>query len=183
MNVGLAEWIRLRAVWLLVIPFLWYARPSPGLLASGGALAALGLSLRAWAAGVLLKQKELSIGGPYAYTRNPLYLGSLLLGLGATIAGGRWAFVVLFLLFFVAVYRPTMRREQRALEQRFEERFRRYASRVPGFVPWARPYRPTDAASERSAFSVARYIANREYQALLGASAAFALLTAKLFWA
>ncbi|HZD05008.1 MAG TPA: methyltransferase, partial [Longimicrobiales bacterium] len=103
------RWLRLRAVWLLVIPFLWLARPTPALLATGAGLAAVGLAVRAWAAGFIHKERELTTAGPYAYTRNPLYLGSFLVGIGVTVAGGRWLFVVFFLVFFVLVYGRTIR--------------------------------------------------------------------------
>jgi protein-S-isoprenylcysteine O-methyltransferase Ste14 len=175
------RWLRLRAVWLLVVPFLWFARPTPGLLLMGGMLAATGLSLRAWAAGVIHKDAELTTSGPYAYTRNPLYLGSLLLGLGTVIAGGRWIFALVFLAFFAGVYGPTMRREEAFLERRFGDRYRHYAGRVPLLAPRLSRYRP-DGAEREEGFSPARYLRNREWEALLGAAAGFAFLSAKMLW-
>lgn len=177
------RWLRLRAVWLLVIPFLWLARPTPGLLALGAVLALAGLWLRGWAAGVIRKEKDLSTGGPYAHTRNPLYLGSFLLGLGVVAAGGRWYFVPLFLLFFFLVYGRTMRGEEELLEGLFGDRYRRYARHVPLFVPRPTPYRAEESATmEEEGFSVARYRRNREWEAALGAVAGFAFLAAKMLW-
>ena len=72
--------IRLRLVWLLIIPFLWFARPTPVSLLLGSGLSVLGLFIRAWAAGFIRKDQQLATSGPYGYTRNPLYLGSFLLG-------------------------------------------------------------------------------------------------------
>jgi protein-S-isoprenylcysteine O-methyltransferase Ste14 len=175
------HWLRLRAVWLLVLPFLWLAHPTPRLLLVGVVLAALGLALRAWAAGVIHKNRELTMTGPYAFTRNPLYLGSLLLGLGTVIAGGDWIFVAVFLTFFGLVYGRTMRREEIDLEEAFQERYRRYATAVPLLVPRLAPYRAEDG-NTGAAFSVEQYRSNREYEALLGALASFAFLTAKMIW-
>lgn len=197
------RWLRLRAVWLLVIPFFWLARPTPALLAAGAALAALGLIVRAWAAGVIHKDAELTTTGPYAFTRNPLYLGSLLLGLGVVTAGGRWGFALLFLAFFAWVYGRTMRGEAAFLEGRYGDRYRHYAASVPLFVPRLTAYRatagelrpahvgqptgseqpPFAGAHPLRAFSPERYLRHREWEALLGAAAGFAFLAAKMLLA
>lgn len=183
MNLG-SRRVRLRAVWLLVVPFLVLARPRPHLLAIGGALALAGIGLRAWAAGCIRKDDELATGGPYAFTRNPLYLGSLLIGSGAAVAGGRPIFVVLFLGFFALVYHRTMHREERLLEERFGDRYRRYRERVPRLVPRLTPYRPDDAGGAESArpgpFSPSRYLGNREWEAALGTAAGFGFLVVKM---
>jgi protein-S-isoprenylcysteine O-methyltransferase Ste14 len=175
------RWLRLRAVWLLVIPFLWLAHPTGWLLVAGGALGALGLAVRAWAAGLIRKDAELMTQGPYAHTRNPLYLGSLLLGLGAVVAGGRWWFVAAFLVFFIAVYGPTMKREEVLLENLFGEHYRSYAANVPLLAPKLLPYR-TIAKNGDGKFSLQRYRANREFDALVGALLGFGFLAVKLFW-
>jgi protein-S-isoprenylcysteine O-methyltransferase Ste14 len=175
------RWLRLRAIWLLIVPFLWLAAPTPGLLLVGLALAAAGLAIRAWAAGVIHKDRELTTSGPYAFTRNPLYLGSLLLGLGTVIAGGRWIFVLAFLSFFAVVYGRTMRHEEAVLEEAFRERYRHYAAQVPLLVPRLAPYRAPDVGGE-GGFSVNRYRRNREWEALLGAVAGFGFLLLKMLW-
>ena len=175
--------IRLRLVWLLVLPFLWYARPTPLLLGVGSVLAVIGLAIRASAAGVIRKEKQLATCGIYAHTRNPLYLGSFLLGLGVTIAGGQWIFVALFLVFFVSVYGRTMRGEAEFLEERFGDAYRDYARNVPLFVPRATAYRAPGAEEGGApAFSVERWRGNKEYEALLGAVAAFAFLALRMVW-
>ncbi len=176
--------VRLRAVWLLVIPFFLFARPRPDLLVVGGIVAALGAGVRAWAAGCIRKEKELATDGPYAHTRNPLYVGSFLIGLGVTAAGGRVVFVALFLLFFFVVYRRTMRVEERVLEEEFGDAYRDYRERVPLFFPRLTPYRaPGREGGGRSwSFSPATYRRNREWEAGLGLVAALALLVAKMVW-
>lgn len=145
----------------------------------------LGLAIRAWAAGILEKDRELAVSGPYAFTRHPLYLGSFVIGTGAVIGGGRPWFGLLFLAFFAVMYRGAMVREDERLAKRFGAAHRRYREAVPLFFPLfprgtryvARPG-PAPGPAARS-FSVTRYLRNREYEALLGAAAGFGLLAIK----
>jgi len=169
--------LRLKAVWLLIVPFLWFARPTPRLLLAGGLLGLVGLLIRAWAAGTIHKEKELTTSGPYAHTRNPLYVGSFLLGLGVVTAGGRWVFVLLFLAFYLGVYGRTMSGEAELLTELFGDRFRHYRDRVPAFFPRFTPYRPPEGGE--GGFTLAQYTRNREWEAGLGAAAGFAFLAAK----
>jgi protein-S-isoprenylcysteine O-methyltransferase Ste14 len=169
--------LRLRAVWLLVVPFLWLARPAGELLVLGGVLAVGGLVIRAWSAGTIHKERELTVTGPYAFTRNPLYLGSFLLGLGITVAGGHWAWPVVFLLFYAVVYGRTMAGEEELLTELFGDRYRDYASHVPAVIPRLTPYRPEGGGAR--GFTVAQYRRNREWEAALGALAGFAFLVGK----
>lgn len=171
--------LRLRAVWLLIIPFLWFARPTPLLLGIGLGLGLLGLFIRGWAAGTIHKEKELTTTGPYAFTRNPLYVGSFFLGLGVTLAGGQWGWPVLFLVFYLGVYGKTMSGEAALLTELFGDRFRHYAANVPAFVPRLTPYRAPGV--EGGGFTFAQYKRNREWEAGLGALAGFGFLTAKYF--
>jgi protein-S-isoprenylcysteine O-methyltransferase Ste14 len=177
MKLGM-RWLRLRAVWILIVPFLWLASPTPSLLAAGAGVAVVGLGIRAWAAGHIRKERELTTRGPYAHTRNPLYLGSFFVGLGFTIAGGRWLFVILFLAFFWWIYGRTIRGEAELLERRFGDEYRRYAERVPLVVPRAALYRAE--GWEGAGFDARRWRQNREYEALAGALAGFAFLVAKM---
>lgn len=170
--------LRLRAVWLLILPFLWLCRPTPWLLAVGAAFGILGLLVRGWAAGTIHKERELTTTGPYAHTRNPLYVGSFLLGLGVALAGGQWWWPVLFLLFYGAVYGRTMAGEAALLTELFGDRYRRYAANVPGLLPRPTPWREPESAGQ--GFTFAQYRRNREWEALLGAVAGFGFLTAKL---
>lgn len=173
--------IRLRLVWLLIIPFLWLARPTPATLAAGAGLAALGLLIRAWAAGYLRKEETLATTGPYAHTRNPLYLGSFFLGLGITVAGGQWVFVLLFVLFFFWVYGATMRGEAELLTELFGDDYRHYAAHVPLFLPRPTPYRAPGVTEAQGRFTLERYTGNKEYEALMGAVAGFGFLVARMY--
>lgn len=179
-QVDISRKIRLRAVWLLILPFFWFAAPTPKLLAIGAGLAALGLAVRASAAGFIHKDRELTTTGPYAFTRNPLYLGSFFLGLGITIAGGQIVFVALFVAFFALVYRRTIRHETGQLQSAFGEAYSEYAAGVPVFVPRLTPYRGA-GAPPAAGFSVERWKRNREYEALMGAVAGFGLLALRMW--
>jgi protein-S-isoprenylcysteine O-methyltransferase Ste14 len=178
MNLPLKR-IRLRAMWIMVPLFLYFARPTLTLLALGAALALPGVLLRAWAAGTVRKNVKLATGGPYAHTRNPLYLGTFLMGAGAVVAGGQVLFVIGFMAFFGLVYGATMRREEAYLEGVFGDEFRAYSRAVPLFLPRLTPYQ---RGEEASAFDLERYLRNREYQAALGVLAGFLILSAKLLW-
>lgn len=178
MSPGLRT-LRLRGVWLLLVPFVLLARPTPPLLAVGAAVAALGVLLRGWAAGFIRKDRELSTDGPYAHTRNPLYLGSFLIGLGVSLGAGRWELIALFVAFYAGLYAPLMRAEARALEARFGEAYARWAGEVPLFVPRLVGYRTSGGAPAR--FTFERWRRNREYEALLGVIAGFLFLAARLF--
>lgn len=139
-----------------------------------------GLVLRGWAAGQLQKNKSLTVSGPYAYTRNPLYLGSFLIGLGVTVAGAMPVFILAFLAFFFLVYWRTMDEERARLSERFGQQFDRYHAAVPLFFPRFTPYRPAaELGQEPTRFSLDRYLRNKEWEAALGALAGFAFLVVK----
>jgi protein-S-isoprenylcysteine O-methyltransferase Ste14 len=160
----------------LAIAFLILAQPRVGMLLSGGALALAGLLLRAWAAGHLAKNQRLATGGPYSYTRNPLYLGSALMGLGGALAGRSWIMGVAFTSFFVLVYWPVMEREARFLRQEFPEAYEQFARQAPLFFP---KLRRIPAGSEKFQWQV--YLKNREYEAALGYGAIMFFLALKMW--
>jgi len=171
----------LRSVWLIVLPFLWFSRPTATLLAAGAVVVTIGLGIRGWAAGTIHKDERLTTTGPYAYTRNPLYLGSLLIGLGVSLAGGHWIWPLTFLLFYFGVYARTMTGEASHLAELFPERYGDYARAVPRLIPSVTPYRAATGDSA-AGFRWAQYRRNREWEASLGAAGAFVLLVAKAFW-
>ncbi len=159
----------------LGVLYLVLAQPTLHLLIAGSVIALCGLLLRAWAAGLLDKNDRLATDGPYAWTRNPLYLGSLFIGIGLVVAGASWILAGAFILFFMAVYWPVIRREEEGLRRRFGETFERYAERVPLFIPG---FRKGAAGGDR--FRWSRYRKNREYEAALGYAAVIAFLLAKM---
>src|SRR5918911_4884451 len=157
--------------------FLFLARPTPRALLIGASVSLLGLALRAWAAGHIRKNAELATSGPYAYTRNPLYLGSFLLGLGFTIAAGRPILGLLFVAIILGIYLPVMRVEAATLSRLFGEDYTRYEQAVPLFFPRLLPYR--DAKTGRAKFDAGLYLRYREYQAAIGLVIAWAMLALK----
>ena len=159
----------------LSVIYVALAQPTPPLLAAGGAVALVGVALRAWAAGYLEKGVSLATAGPYAFTRNPLYFGSTLIGLGFALAGNSLVMAAAFAALLVFVYRPVIRREEQFLSQRFGQVYGAYAARVPLLVPRLR--RPS-SSGER--FRWDRYRKNREYEAALGYAAGLGLLALKM---
>jgi hypothetical protein len=151
--------------------YLVLARPTPGYLAAGSALAVAGLGLRAWAAGCLEKSARLSTGGPYARTRNPLYLGSSLMGAGFALAGRSLVMAVALAGLLTFIYAPVIRREAEFLEGRFGDDYRRYAARVPLFLP-----RLGRVAAGAGCYRWSRYRKNHEYEAAIGCAAGIAFL-------
>ena len=159
----------------LGLAYLVFAQPTLPLLIAGSAVALVGLGIRAYAAGYLEKDRSLATGGPYAYTRNPLYFGSLLLGAGLVLAGAQWALGLAFVVFFLVVYGPVMRREARNLSQRFGQAYDDYAAAVPLFFPCRMP-----AQSRGEKFEWKRYRRNHEYEAALGYLAGVIFLIVKI---
>jgi protein-S-isoprenylcysteine O-methyltransferase Ste14 len=181
MGLSYSDWaarLRVPLGFALGVTYLIFAQPTLRLLEIGASVALAGLAVRGWAAGCLDKNQRLATGGPYAYTRNPLYLGSLFLGLGFAVAGGSWPLGIAFLALFLLVYWPVMRREETFLRQAFGEVYDRYAAAVPFLFP--RGFRPAAAAEGEAGFEWARYKKNREHQAALGYVAGIVFLVLKL---
>lgn len=160
-----ARW-RVRAGYLLAIAVLWFARPTPRSIAVGAGIGLVGLLVRAYAAGFLHKQDVLTVTGPYAYTRNPLYLGSFILTLGAAAATHSWISASVLIVYFAVVYSIVMRREEGELQGHHGAAFERYANKVPLFFPRFRAVRIEGAGA--GSFSFAQYRKNHEYQAATG---------------
>ncbi len=139
-----------------------------------------GVWLRGYASGYVKKNAEITMTGPYAYTRNPLYLGSMLIAFGFALAArSLWIAIVLAALFAV-IYVPVIRSEEAFLRSKFAG-YDAYAEQVPRLIPRLRPGIAID--SEDGGFSGALYRKHREYNALIGASAIYAALILKLcFW-
>ena len=174
------KWVRWRARlgFPLAAICLWLARPTPRWILAGAAIAVAGLAIRAAAAGYLRKGEAVAMSGPYARTRNPLYLGSALLAMGFVAASRSWAVAVLVAAYFLALYPFLMRREEAELRRRFGPPFNEYAKRVPLF--WPR-LRSEDGAGD-TRFSWSQYARNREYQVAMGMAALLAVLWALSIW-
>ncbi len=153
--------------------------PHPAAIAWSVALVLPGLALRAFASGTVKKNRELTVSGPYAYTRNPLYLGSTLIAAGFALALLSWPVALLLAAVFVAIYVPVIVSEERFLRAAFPE-FDAYCRNVPRFLPRLTPaklQRATGAAGvsqsvtrmPSSRFSIELYLQHREYNAAIGA--------------
>jgi protein-S-isoprenylcysteine O-methyltransferase Ste14 len=170
---------------LVAALFIVLARPRPLTLILGGAVAVCGLLVRAWASGHIRKNDMLAVSGPYAYTRNPLYLGTFILGLGFTIAaaGGWLLFFLLggiFAALFLGIYLPVMRVEALTLAQLFGEDYERYAAAVPLLFPRLTPYGAGEGG-RRLKFDMNLYLRYREYRAALGLLVGWSVLALKAF--
>jgi len=171
-----ARRIRVPLGFIFAIVYVWLARPTRASLLVGGLVLIPALVLRGLASGHVQKDKQLTISGPYAYTRNPLYLGSLVLAGGFAIAARSWWIVGIMLLMFAVIYVPVIAGEERYLRQAFAE-YDDYARNVPRLWPRISPY-----GGIQSAYSSARYWKHREYQASVGCAVVLAILVAKLVW-
>jgi len=180
----MAEWsqvarrIRVPLGFLFAVFYFWLARPTWRFMALGAIGIVPGLLIRALASGHVRKNEALATSGPYAYTRNPLYLGSLMIGLGFAAAARSWWVGVTLMAMFLAIYVPVIRDEEAFLRRKFPE-FEEYARRVPRMLPRIRA--DSGAGSHISAgFSFDLYLKHREYNALIGAFALMAALVVKM---
>ena len=174
----LARKLRVPLGFLLAAAYLWLARPTWISLAVGAAVFLPGIILRALAAGHVRKNEELTTTGPYAYTRNPLYLGSIVIALGFAFAGRNIWIGAALVGFFFAIYLPVIRSEEDWLRGAFPE-FDDYSKRVPCLLP--RIFVPAGERGQRS-FDGARYRKHREYNALIGSILLWAALAAKIIF-
>ena len=164
--------------------YLVLARPaSNGFFLLVSALVILGCAIRTWAAGHLSKGERVAVGGPYAFVRNPLYLGSFIIGAGFCVA--LWSCPVpvtsvilwaVYLVSFAVIYTTKTKAEERELCLTLNGEYQSYASKVPSFLPWKGRVR--DLGSQP--FSYERFLRNREYQCLLGSAGVLAILFVKL---
>lgn len=174
----IARRIRVPLGFIFAGVFLWLARPTWHTMLGSLLLVVPGVWLRAYAAGYVRKNAELTRTGPYAYTRNPLYLGSMMIAFGFAWAAASWIILIALAALFAAIYLPTIRSEETYLREHFTG-FDEYAKHVPRLLPRLTPA-PTDGGSGR--FSSERYLHHREYNACMGAIAIYAALAARLLF-
>lgn len=168
-----ARRIRVPLGFAFAIVYLWLARPHAQMIAVGAMVVALGIAIRAVASAQLRKNEELATSGLYSCTRNPLYLGSILIGIGFALAARNlWIWVLMF-AFFVIIYMPVIKNEEAFLRSTFPD-FDDYTRRVPRLWPrWS-------GESLAANFSRALYLKHREYNALIGAALMLAALLVKM---
>jgi len=169
----IAKRIRVPLGFLFAAFFLWLARPEWWSLTVGSAIALAGVSIRAISSGHVKKNEELATTGPYAYTRNPLYFGSVVIAAGFALASLRWEIALALVIMFAAIYVPVIRGEERYLSEHFPN-YAEYCARVPRLLPRF----PRAGGQGSSRFSRELYWKHREYNALLGTLAVIAALMA-----
>ncbi|HEY5997728.1 MAG TPA: isoprenylcysteine carboxylmethyltransferase family protein [bacterium] len=169
---------RLALGWVFAAAFLVEARPTPGAIAGGAVLFALGAAVRTWAAGHIRKREALAVTGPYAHTRNPLYFGSFLMACGALVMGRAVWVALAFLLIAVPVYHRLITSEEVLLTRIFGEAYAAWAREVPRFFPRLRV--PPESRGSFDWGLVLRQ--HREWQAWVGGVALMLLLLARWHW-
>lgn len=172
----IARRIRVPLGFLFAGAYLWLAHPTLYSIAAGSCISLVGLLIRALASGHVKKNEQLTTSGPYAYTRNPLYFGSLILAAGFSVASKSWWVALIASVMFFAIYFPVIRSEEVFLQAQFQE-FAEYARCVPRLFPRLRPY-----PSSSNSFSWHLYSKHREYNAALGAAFMIAATTVKAVW-
>jgi protein-S-isoprenylcysteine O-methyltransferase Ste14 len=166
----MAQKLRVPLGFVIAAAVLYLAEPTALTILAGLPVAAAGAAFRALAAGVIRKDSALATSGVYALTRNPLYFGSSLLAAGVAIMSASELAAILMLVPFGLIYPTVILREEAHLSRLFPDDFRIYKKKAPRFFP-----RLTLRFS--NAFSLAQYLANREYNTALGLAAAIGV-----FW-
>jgi protein-S-isoprenylcysteine O-methyltransferase Ste14 len=152
------------------------AKPTLYSLIAGALIAILGLSIRIWACGNLRKEKELTTSGPYRHTRNPLYFGSMILGISTVVACRSWGVLTIFLINFLMIYPVAIRMEKERMSALFPEKYQEYSDQVPLFFP---TFRPKLTRNPESGFSWELYKQNKENRAVLGSIIFYVCLVLK----
>ncbi len=181
----LVQRIRVPAGFVFAFIYLYFSHPRIDFLLTGLVLAAAGLALRIWASGHIEKGIRLAARGPYRWTRNPLYFGSFLMGLGFTLAAANVWLLSLFLFLFLLIYIPVMRREEEELGQAFGSDYESYRRRVPMFTPYLKSPAPVQESVHQDGprnFQWRRVILNREYNTVIGFLIITALVWVKMIW-
>lgn len=172
----IARRIRVPLGFIFAVVYVWLARPTWSSIGAGAIIAAFGVWIRAMASGHVKKNEELTTTGPYAYTRNPLYLGSIVIAIGFAVAALSVWIAVILVVMFVAIYVPVIRGEEVFLRSTFPE-YDDYAQRVPRLFPSL-----STTENPGGGFSRALYMRHREYNAIIGAAVVLLTLIGKLIY-
>lgn len=168
--------IRVPLGFLCVIFYFWFARPSFRSLLLSLVLVVPGILLRSYASGHVTKNVQLTTTGPYGYTRNPLYFGSILIAFGFAVAARSVWIALVFLVLFLLIYWPVILDEEQYLRSQFPA-YETYARRVPRLIP--RLGRPQTGGAGKFSFEL--YRKHREYNSILGALCMYLVLVARIF--
>jgi protein-S-isoprenylcysteine O-methyltransferase Ste14 len=175
----IATRLRVPLGFLFAAVYLWLAQPAWTSILAGSGFIVLGLGIRAAASGHIRKNEELATTGAYAYTRNPLYLGSIFIAAGFVIAALNLWIGIGVCVMFAGIYLPVILAEEKYLRAAFPQ-YSDYATHVPRLLPRSTPYR-TAGESGLSQFSRELYMRHREYNSVIGSAFMLGALIAKLF--
>ena len=167
---------RSRAGFFGLVLVLILSKPSLVSLLLGLGICLLGLLIRTWASGHLLKEKKLIVSGPYQYTRNPLYFANLIIGISVAVASLSWFVLIIFAVYFLLFYPSVVKREKRKMKKLFPGDYKEYEKKVPLFFPSLKPHRLV----EKRQFNWGLYKKNKEYRALLGAVLFWMLMAGRM---
>jgi len=170
----LCRW-RVRAGFIVLPAIIILAEPTPVSLMTGVIISLIGLLIRHWASGHLIKEKKLANSGPYRYTRNPLYLGSFILGIGITAGAYSWWVLVIFTAYFLIFYPAVIIRERERMKELFPEDYSVYRKKVPLFFPSLE-----SNFKSRQKFDWKLYRKNKEYRAQLSTLIFWLIIAGKM---
>ena len=167
---------RVRTGFVCILLAVLLSRPTLLSFLLGAGICILGLLLRAWASGHLRKEKELTCSGPYRFTRNPLYLANLIIGMSVAVASWSWWMVGVFFVYFLVFYPVVLMKEKEKMETLFPEEYEKFKKEVPFFFPFF----GRTCAPNGNRFSQDVYVKNKEYRALIGAGLFWVILVVKM---
>jgi len=137
----------------------------------GMVIALLGEWLQLWASAHLQKNVDLIMSGPYAFVRNPMYLGRFLVGLGLTLLTWRWFLILPYILVFWFYAQARVLGEEARLRSLFRERYEAYCAAVRRWLPLSPGRRFSQAR-----WSWACVLRNREWRVAVALGLGLALL-------
>jgi protein-S-isoprenylcysteine O-methyltransferase Ste14 len=167
---------RVRGGFIGILLAIVLAKPDLTSILIGMAISLFGLFIRTWAAGHLKKEKELTISGPYKYTRNPLYVGNLILGIGTVVGSRSWWMLAFFSAYFLLFYPVAIKNERERMKKFFPREYEDYKRKVPLFFPSLKPL----SSQQKNKFNRKLYKKNKEYRALIGSVLFWMLMLGKM---
>ena len=176
--MALQGWLKFKKMrvilaWAAIPLLLHYSRMTDRSFQWGAVLMVIGEMIRFWALGFMEKKgQKLAMSGPYAFVRNPLYVGNFFLGLGIAVLVSNWIILVLFLVGFLGIYSGTIRGEEKHLVEKFGKTFEDYCKNVPALFPRFSPYE----APAKDTFLWSRITKHHEYITVMGIALVLLLL-------
>jgi protein-S-isoprenylcysteine O-methyltransferase Ste14 len=158
---------------LCLVALLYLSDPTPVSVAVGFFFIVAGMFFRAWASGYINKDKELATKGPFALTRNPLYFGNFILGLGIAIAGNNTSSYIIFFAFYLLFFPFLMVFEHNRLKKKFGKQYEEWAKDSHTFIPKIKRIDDSD-------FNISFYMRNKEYRVLYFSLFVIAVLILKV---